>query len=387
MKSSYPLKNHSRLSEEPGPALTSVENFQLVKDEILTATRGMVQNYDILREEQSDKVYFLTLKVRVKSDEIKGKIDRSQKAVTYDNALKDYSLIQSRKEKIKKYIELLKAINERPLMERYSVDYTGYEIVNVGLNLKARITINPFFWDTYSKIIDVINDDCSQGNLVKLCTYFDNQLESTDQGKKYCVNTDVYPYLLHRTPVDLQFFLKKQKENKKGFFGSSGSSKGLEKYTRFIGALDENILVYQPSMYLQAEQFQSLLRQKYIKSECIAEGNLRWVDRKDDCYMFNKKAIGKMNSMPDFLATVRKTHRPPSECKLPRTAQFFHMLDANGMEIGTEFIFYNEEDIKELPSVKVNIGFAGTNDNIYFPAYLNNCERKGGGHTCVIQVK
>ena len=369
---------------------TSVEKFQLVKDEILTATRGMVQNYDILKEEQSDKIYFLTLKVLVKADEIKEKIGRSQKAITYDNALKDYSLIESRKEKIQKYIEVLKAINDRPLMERYSIDYTGYEIVNVSLKqtkvkLKARIAMNPFFWDTYSKIIDVISDDCSQEDSVKLCTFlYDNHPKSTYQGKKYCVNTDVYPYLLHRTPVDLQFFLKKQK---KGFFGSS---KDLEKYTRFIGALDENLLTYQPFMYIHAGMFQSLLRQKYIKSECFAEGNLRYANRRDDCYMFNKAAIRQMNSMSGFLTVP--SARPKGECELPRAAflQYLHMLDANGIEIETEFIFYNEEDIKELPSVKVNIGFA---DFVYFEVYppqskyRDNCKPMGDRGKCVILVK
>lgn len=359
---------------------TSVENYQLLKDEILTATRGMVQDYDILKEEQSDKIYFLTLKVRVKADEIKNKIDRSQKAITYDNALKDYSLIQSRKEKLKKYIELLKAINDRPLQERYSVDYTGYEIVHVGLNqtkvnIKARIAINPFFWDTYYKIIELISDDCSQEDSVKLCTYlYDNQLKSANQGKKYCVNADVYPYLLHRTPVDLKFFLKNKKEGKKGFFGSSGSSKDSAIYTRFIGALDENLLTNQQGYYLDSDQFGTLLKQKYMQSACVAK---RDYTPKADCYWLNKESISRMNSVPDVLNRAR----PKGECKLIK--QLFHIFDANGKEIVTEFIFYNEEDVKELHSVKVNIQIADFEFGPFYGAsgytgsfiYPDNCDK------------
>lgn len=367
---------------------TSVDKFKLVKDEILTTTRGSVQDYDILKEEQSDKIYFITLKVHVKADEIKDKINRSKNAITYDNALKDYSLIQNKREKLLKYIELLKSINERPLMDRYSVDYSGYEVMNIKLKqttikLKAHLAINPFYWDIYYKILDLISEDCSQDDSVKLCTYLsDNPSKPIDQGKKYCVNRDIYPYLLHRTPVDLQFFLNKPKEEEKGFFGSSDTSSRTEKYIRMIGALDENLLAYHSMGYLQAEQFESLLRQKYIKSECIEERNNRWAIRGDACYKLGAPAISKMNSTPGVrMITVNR-----DDCNLSKAAvrQFFHVLDENGIEIGTEFIFNSAEAVKELPFVKVNIGLAETNNDIYFPRYSGKCEMNA---KCIIHVK
>jgi len=370
---------------------TSVENFQLLKDEIFTTTRGMVQSFDIVKEEKSENTFFITLQVIVKADEIKFKIDRSQKAVTFDNAMKDYALILNRREKLLKQTELLKAINDVPINRRYSIDYTGYEIVGVSLKqvnveLKARISLNPFFWDTYSKIIETIATDCSSKNVVRLCTHLnkegrEHRIGRTNAaagiyvtgGNGYCVHSDIFPFILHRIPVDLFFSINKKK---KGIFGDSVS---WEKYTRRIGALDENILLKndvdsqgRSHVFLNAEEFFIIKDGERIRSDLISlacngeESEKRNYEAKVAFFSGSKRSLNNFRCPLERLNQLYYTNR---KCNISGAP-----LDPNGIELTTDFVLYDEEDVKSLPSVKVGLRLAGLGTSYSgYPAYYDNC--------------
>ena len=144
-------------------SVTDVENFQLVKDKIATISRGYVKNYEIMEEKNNENMIFLSVSVTVNEGDIKSTIRKELKSLTYDDVLKDYSLIKQKVEKLKKSAELLKSINSRPLEEMYIAGYEGYEIKAIGLKkvkiiFKVRIWKNPFFWNTYYKILDQVSD-------------------------------------------------------------------------------------------------------------------------------------------------------------------------------------------------------------------------------------
>ncbi|MFA5183323.1 MAG: hypothetical protein WC405_18570 [Syntrophales bacterium] len=146
---------------------SEVKEFRLVKDQIVTASRGYVKDFKVLEESKSDGVFFVKLNVSVDTAAIKSVIKRDMKTTTYDDVLKDYASISSIAERNKKYAEILKSISSRPLDELYKVDFSGYEILNAGTTsadvvLKFRIAPNSFLWDTYYEVVRQIGNSHSR---------------------------------------------------------------------------------------------------------------------------------------------------------------------------------------------------------------------------------
>jgi hypothetical protein len=139
-------------------SLSETKNFSLVNDKIVSASRGYVKDYRIVSEVKQEGVIFLTLAVSVDSEAIKTRFRNDIRAVTYDDILKDYYAVKHEQTSLHKIADILKTLCTRPLNELYIVDYTGYEIKNVGMNsatigIKFKIRLNPFFWDTYNSVL------------------------------------------------------------------------------------------------------------------------------------------------------------------------------------------------------------------------------------------
>ncbi|MBI3399505.1 MAG: hypothetical protein HY026_09825 [Deltaproteobacteria bacterium] len=145
---------------------TEVSNFALVKDKIVTASKGYVKDFKVLEETKNEGIFFVKLDVSVDTASIKSVIKREIKTTTYDDALKDYATITSIVERNKKYAEILKSISSRPIDELYQVNFTGYEIVDAGTTsadviLKFRIAQNRFLWDIYYDTLKQISNNGS----------------------------------------------------------------------------------------------------------------------------------------------------------------------------------------------------------------------------------
>jgi len=83
--------------------------------------------------------------------------------ITVEDVLKDYNNVTQRQNQMKKLIEMLKILSDRPLSEKYSIIYTGYEIKRimpdkVDTIIHAKIYANPFFLRTYREIIRHLSD-------------------------------------------------------------------------------------------------------------------------------------------------------------------------------------------------------------------------------------
>lgn len=146
---------------------SEIRDFRLVKDQIVTASRGYVKDFKILAESKSEGVFFVKLNVSVDTAAIKSAIKRDMKTTTYEDALKDYASISSIAERNRKYAEILKSISSRPLDELYKVDFAGYEILNAGTTsadvvLKFRIAPNSFLWNTYYEVVRQIGSNHSR---------------------------------------------------------------------------------------------------------------------------------------------------------------------------------------------------------------------------------
>lgn len=140
---------------------SEVKDFKLVKDQIITASKGYVKDFKLISESKGDGIVFVTLNVSVDTAAIKAVIKREIKTTTYEDALKDYAAISSLVERNKKYAAILKSISLRPLNELYNVNFSGYEIVSAGTKsadviLKFNIAPNSFLWDTYYETLRLI---------------------------------------------------------------------------------------------------------------------------------------------------------------------------------------------------------------------------------------
>jgi len=146
---------------------SEVKDFKLVKDQIVTASKGYVKDYKLLSESKGEGIVFVTLNVSVDTATIKSVIKRDMRTTTYEDALKDYASVASLVERNKKYAEILKSISSRSLNELYNVSFSGYEIVSAGTTsadviLKFNIAPNNFLWDTYYETLRLIGSN--QGN-------------------------------------------------------------------------------------------------------------------------------------------------------------------------------------------------------------------------------
>lgn len=156
---------------------TEVENFQVVKDKIISASRGYVNNYEIVKEDQKEGIFFITLNVQVNVNSIQAAVRKDIKSITVGEALKDYSLVKQRMEKIRKAEEIVNAVVLRPVEEAYSVDFIGYEIKSVrkdrvSLELAVKLSLNPFYWNEYYDVLNFLSEDCSNADVVYTATRY-----------------------------------------------------------------------------------------------------------------------------------------------------------------------------------------------------------------------
>lgn len=194
-------------------SITDVENFQLVKDKITSISRGYVMNYEITGEEKREEIIFLTANVTVNEEAIKSIISKELKYLTYADVLNDYSLIKQNVEKLKKSAELLKSIGSRPLEEMYIAGYKGYEIKEIGLKkakiiFKVKIWRNPFFWNTYYRILDQVTESkksdanfidgahYDEGNNVFCAKYEPVWWGTWVSGETYKIHEDLMEFIL-----------------------------------------------------------------------------------------------------------------------------------------------------------------------------------------------
>jgi len=111
---------------------SEVKDFTLVRDEIVTASKGYVKEFKIISDSKVESSYFVTLNVYVDTAGIQSTISRNIKTSTYEDVIRDYAATTSVIEKNIKLLEVLKSISSRPLEELYPVQYSGYEIVDAG---------------------------------------------------------------------------------------------------------------------------------------------------------------------------------------------------------------------------------------------------------------
>jgi hypothetical protein len=144
-------------------SVTDVENFQIQKDQIVSASSGYVKNYKIIKTSTMDELIIVTLDVEVSEEKIKNIIRANVKMMTYQEILKDLNNVTKRQEQIKSLTKMLTLLASRKISENYGVIYEGYEIKRIGATkvdviLSIRITENPFYHDIYNGILKDLSD-------------------------------------------------------------------------------------------------------------------------------------------------------------------------------------------------------------------------------------
>lgn len=144
---------------------TEVADFQVIKDKIIASSTGYVNNYQVVRETHQDDIYFLTLNVDVNTRSIDTIVRKDIQVTTFSDTLKDYALVTQRMDKLRKARELVKQINDVPVSEKYSADLVGYKITDVSIygvaiEFAVRLSMNPFYWNTYYDLLKHLAEDC-----------------------------------------------------------------------------------------------------------------------------------------------------------------------------------------------------------------------------------
>lgn len=159
---------------------TEVENFRLIKDKVIATSKGYIKDYKITAEKKYENMFLLTIDATVDDDSIKSIFRSNLKSLTYDDVLKDYALVKQQMEKLKKSADLLQTISSKPTSEMYIIGYDGYEIKNIGINkadvvFKIKVWLNPYFWDTYKKVLEQISSGQNKQNSLQVCLYEPNK--------------------------------------------------------------------------------------------------------------------------------------------------------------------------------------------------------------------
>lgn len=145
---------------------TTVENSQLVNDKIITASKSLVSNYKILSErKEEDGLIYVNISATIDTQSINSIIHKN-KAISFDDTIKDYNLISNKVEQLRKAAELLDIMKRKSLRDMYVTNYLGYDVEKISLKgttikLKYSISRNPFFWDAYYAIINHLNENKS----------------------------------------------------------------------------------------------------------------------------------------------------------------------------------------------------------------------------------
>lgn len=145
---------------------TTVDKAVLTEDKIVVISKGFVKDYQIVFENISGDLYFLSVNVTISADKFFTFV-RENKLDLWRDAIKDASLIQFTQEKLKKFSELLKTLIGEPkdiLNNGYSLDVAGYLVDDIGVDyvkgfFLTQIAVNQEFWNNYMEIIRQMTTD------------------------------------------------------------------------------------------------------------------------------------------------------------------------------------------------------------------------------------
>lgn len=154
---------------------SKVSNFQLIKDEIATHSKGFIKSYEIIYEQKIDPFTTLSVKCVVSKDPIKS-IIRKRDLKTWDDTIGDLAIIQQTQARLRESVKLLKTFmgtdaNET-FKKAYQADIIGYTIESIGLNqveghILAQLALNTAFWEQYSSILEEVAIRGNSNTLVK----------------------------------------------------------------------------------------------------------------------------------------------------------------------------------------------------------------------------
>ena len=143
--------------------VTEVENYTFQKDQIVASSLGYVKHYRIIRTSRVDDLIHVVMDVTLSEDKIDRILRDNVDLMTIEDVLKDYNNVTQRQDQMKKLMEMLKILAGRPLSEKYSIIYTGYEIKRimpdkVNVEIHAKIYANPFFMRANREILRHLSD-------------------------------------------------------------------------------------------------------------------------------------------------------------------------------------------------------------------------------------
>ncbi len=150
--------------------VTDVQNYQVQKDQIVAASLGYVKNYRIIKTSNIDNMILLTLDVTLSEEKINTILRDNVKLITYEDVIRDYNNVAQRQEQIKKFAEMVRILDSRPVSEKYNVIYEGYEIKRIGATqvdviLNTRISVNPFYSRAYNEILKNLSEGGNSGEV------------------------------------------------------------------------------------------------------------------------------------------------------------------------------------------------------------------------------
>jgi len=144
-------------------AVTDVIGYQIQKDQIVATSLGHIKSYRIVRIVSMDDMILATLDVKLSEEKIESVMRENVNIITVDDVLKDYNNVYKRQEQMKKLRQMLIIMSERPIHEKYSVTYTGYEIKRVSPDvvdtvISFRLSVNPFFARAYREVLKNLSE-------------------------------------------------------------------------------------------------------------------------------------------------------------------------------------------------------------------------------------
>jgi len=147
-------------------AITDIENYQVKKDQIVATSLGHIKSYRIISMSNIDNSILMTLDVKLAEEKIKEIVRENVKIVTIDDVLKDYNNVYKRQEQMMKLSKMLKILSERPINEKYYINYVGYEIIRISPTtvdtvLTVKLCTNPFFMRAYREVIKNLSEEQS----------------------------------------------------------------------------------------------------------------------------------------------------------------------------------------------------------------------------------
>ena len=144
-------------------SVSEVESFQLMKDKIVASSTGYVKNYKVIKTSNMDDIIIVTLDVILSEDKIDKILRENVKLVTTDDILRDFNNVSQRQEQIRRFAEMVKVLNSRPVSEKYNVVYEGYVVKRIGMTqidiiVNTRVSVNPYYSRTYNEILKNLSD-------------------------------------------------------------------------------------------------------------------------------------------------------------------------------------------------------------------------------------